>query len=579
MNIYFDDLTKDFQGKIVFEDISGSINNNEKVGLIGSNGVGKTTLARIIAGMESYEKGSINYSPYGLKIQYLNPNDFNFETIKVSEYLSPLSKEDNKLLTDTQVRIKKALSQAGLEEDILARQINSLSGGEKTKVMLCRAIIDDFDLLILDEPTNHLDLETRAWLEGFIKALSKTVLIISHDRYFLDEAATCIWELNKDELKSYSGNFTSYKLQKENETKNTIKEYDKQQQKIKELERNIALRKEWYDKAHKAAGQNDFWRSKAKKQVSIMHAKEKALERLEDNKVEKPKADAAPAFDIINKNLSSIKLPKYLMRINDLHKSFGERVLLKNASLNLIKGDKAAIIGKNGSGKTTLLKMINGLDKNYSGSISINPSVKIGYFAQELETLDLNNSILDNVLSPPFTISEVRLLLASLLFKGDDVFKKVHSLSMGEKSRVAFAKLMLSQANVLLLDEPTNYLDIVSREKIEEVLQGYKGTILFVSHDRYFINNIANKIFELDNETIVTWEGNFKDYIKNKNTPKDSNKDFSLKSIKEEISKLDLELAFLSGKLSEASDEDEKEKLNNRFLEVSRILRALKDKI
>lgn len=537
MNIIFENLNKDYEGKIVFEYINGRINNNEKIGLIGINGVGKTTLARILAGNEGYEGGSIRFSPPSLKVIYMN-------------------------------------------ESYYEKEASSLSGGEKTKELLKETLNKDFDLLILDEPTNHLDMDSVSWLESIINSMKKTVLIISHDRYFLDRTANKIWELSAKELREYEGNYSSYKLQKEKDTRNQLKKHEKQQREIKHLNEVINDRKDWFDKAHKAARQDDFLRSKSKKHVSIMRAKQKQLQRLEDNKIKRPREEIAACFELLNKGMSDIKLPQYLVQGKDLDKSYGEKIILSKAVFSVTRGDKIALLGKNGAGKTTLIKILNRLDEDFRGSITINPSVKIGYFAQELETLDYDKSILDNVLLEGVTQREARLLLACLLFRGEEVFKQVNSLSMGEKCRVAFAKLILSGANMLVLDEPTNYMDIVSKEKIEEILEEFQGSMLFVSHDRYFVNRLSNKILQLENCKLTAYPGGYEEYLnklENDKRAKESKEDYN--AIKDAISRLECELAFISGKFNEKLTEEEKQALNDRFIKTAREINEYKNKL
>lgn len=567
MNVIFENLYKDYEGKIVLSNITGRINENDKIGLIGINGVGKTTLAKIIAKLESYEEGILKYSPGNIKVIYLNQNSDNYKRISVYDFLFE-TLNDRKKDKTYQVKLKQALVEAGLSEQLYSKQFGLLSGGEKTKLALCRVLIEEFDLLILDEPTNHLDMEGCKWLENFLNGLRKTVLIISHDRYFLDKTTNKTWELSAKLLREYEGNYSSYKQQKEIETKNIAKECDKQEKKIEHLKEVINDRKNWFDQAHKAAGQNDFARAKAKKHVSVMRAKEKELERVEKNKIDRPKGDTAAYFDILNRSLINTKLPRYLVQVYDLSKRYENKNIFSKASFNIMRGEKIALLGENGSGKTTLLKIINGLDKEFEGRVNINPSVKTAYFAQELDNLDYDKSILENVLCYGANHAEARMLLACLLFKGDEVFKLVKNLSMGEKCRTAFAKIILSEANLLVLDELTNYMDIVSKEKIEEILCEFKGTILFVSHDRYFVNRLATKIIEIHNEKLISYPGTFDEYISRKQNSDSNNTDY--KAIKDIISKLECELAFLSGKFNEKLSEDEKAELDRKFINISR---------
>lgn len=580
MNIIFENLYKDYSGKEVFSSISGRINEGERVGLIGINGVGKTTLAKLLEGVEEYEQGSIKYSPSYIKIVYMNQSLEVDKERTVYQELYEIFKKQGLENSRASVETEKTLSKFELKKDIWQNSIYRLSGGEKTRLLLCRALAEDFDLLILDEPTNHLDVESIQWLEKFINKLNKTLVIISHDRYFLDKTANKIWELSKNELREYEGNYSAYKAQKEIELRNTMKEYDKQQAKIEHLEDIINERKNWFLRAHKAAGQDDFRRAKSKKHVSIMRAKEKELERTLENKVERPKSDAAACFEILNKNIINTRLPQYLIQISDLNKSFEDRTIFSNASFSLKRGDRTALVGSNGSGKSTLFKIICGFDKEYQGNISVNPSVKIGYFAQELEGLNYEKSILDNVLYEGYTQGEARLLLACLLFRGEAVFKTVKNLSMGERCRVAFAKLILSGANVLVLDEATNYMDIVSKEKIEEMLLEFQGSILFVSHDRYFVKKLANNIAAIEDKKVVNYIGGYEEYLNSKEDKKlksSLNKDYQ--DIKDNIFKLECTLAFLSGRFNEKLTVEEKERLNDEFIKIAREINILKSKL
>ena len=578
MNISFSGLTKGYEGKTIFENIKGQISDGDKVGLIGSNGVGKTTLVKVLTGREDRDAGEISYSPSYIKTLYI-PQHIEFEKgISVYEdivkFLFQWTKYNNSDdVGDIDALAKTALNRVGLEEDIWNHQAISLSGGEKTKLVLARIFVCNFDFLILDEPTNHLDMDSYEWLEDFIRNLDKPMLIISHDRFFLDNVVNKIWELTSKELKLYQGNYTNYRMQKEIEIKNITKEYQKQQAKIQQLKAVISDRESWYHRAHKSAGQNDYLRARAKKHAGTLKAKKTQLERLEQERIERPHKKLSPAFNIINKNIIGKKFPRFLIQGKNISKSFGENQVLKNISFNIQRGDRIAVIGANGSGKTTFLKTICGIYDDHSGSLRINPSVNIGYFSQELENLDYEATVLDDVIKEGATLQETRLLLACLLFRGDDVFKKIGNLSMGEKGRVAFAKLILSGANLLVLDEPTNYMDIQSKEKVEEALEEFQGSIIFVSHDRYFINRLANRIFLIENKKLRTFEGSYEYYLSKSRKEKiDQEKERQHRDIAESIMKLELELAYLGGKLDQTIDEEEKEELNRRYLELAREL-------
>lgn len=580
MSLRFQGLYKSYQGKTVLENISGSINGKDKIGLIGINGIGKTTLARILAGEETPDQGEIKLSPADSKILYIEQYPLFDDTVSVYDELLRLAVSDSSSkITDIETKVKMTLNKVGLEQQKWGQRAASLSGGEKTKLALCKAMISSYDLLILDEPTNHLDLKSYDWLEEFVHSLDKPVLVISHDRYFLDKVANKIWELTANGIKVYPGNYSDYKVQKENELKTIAREYEKQQMEIKHLREVINERKNWYENAHKAAGTHDFYRSKAKKHANVFKAKRKQLERLEETEINKPEKTVAPGFQVINKNIIGTKFPRFLVRGKNLSKSFGEKKILQGVSFDIRRGDKIAVIGDNGAGKTTFLKTICGLEK-YSGTISINPSVKIGYFAQELDSLHHDASVLEDVLSVGATIDDARSILAALLFRADDVHKIIDNLSMGEKGRVVFAKLILSGANLLVLDEPTNYMDIPSKEKIEDVLDEYMGSIIFVSHDRYFIKRLANRVFVIDNQNLYCYDGDYEYYLaKCKEQKMNEEIGVKYKDLAESISRLECELAFLGGQLNEVVDEEEKEVLSNKYLAVAKELNEQKGRL
>lgn len=573
MNINFTQLSKSYKEKTVFEKITGQISEGDKVGLVGVNGVGKTTLAKLLAGLEEKDSGTISYSPSFMRVLYIEQYPVFDENLTVYDEAFKVASYSHGSRPDIETIVEKNLVKVGLEDDKWGQKAMSLSGGEKTKLTLFKACVSEFDFLILDEPTNHLDTGSLEWLEEFVLKIDKPILVISHDRFFLDKVANKIWELTSWELKAYEGNYSSYKVQRGIEIKGLTKEYNKQQMKISQLKQEINDRKNWYNSAHKAAGTNDFYRSKAKKHAKVLKAKQRQLERIEKEKIDKPEKPVSPAFEIINKNIADRKLPKFLVQGKNLCKRFDNRQIFQDVSFNIRRQDKIALIGENGVGKTTLLKIICGLDEDFSGKLEISPSVKIGYFAQELDNLNSEATILDDVLIEGYTVEETRLLLASLLFRGDDVFKKIGNLSMGERGRVTFAKLILSGANLLVLDESTNYMDIISKEKIEEVLEEFSGSIIFVSHDRYFVRRLANKIFTIEDRKLHCFEGDYEYYLtKRKHQEKNKEIGADYRTISENIKRLELELAFLSGKLDKTMDEEEKEKLNEKFLAVAREL-------
>ncbi|HBX23288.1 MAG TPA: ABC transporter ATP-binding protein [Desulfotomaculum sp.] len=576
----FHELSKSYHGKTVFKNISGEINDGDKVGLVGLNGIGKTTLARLIANRESCDAGKIVYAPPHLRILYIEQHPQFDSYASVYEAILNVPTKNLQQTRDTETIVKKSLNKIGLNEAIWSQRAVSLSGGEKTKLALCRIMVTNFDLLILDEPTNHLDTKSCEWLEEFIGQLDKPMLIISHDRFFLDRAVNKIWELTARGLKMYEGNYSAYRTQKEIELKNMAREYNKQQLKIQHLKQVINTREDWYQSAHQAAGQNDFYRSKANKHANVLKAKRKELERTESAKLDKPVKPVSPAFEVIKKSIRGKKYPPYLVQGQNLGKSFGRNIIFQGISFRIKRGDKIALIGANGVGKTTLLKTICGLDQDYQGTVTINPAVKTGYFAQELNNLPYGATILDSVLTAGTTAAEARLLLANLLFRGDDVYKSIANLSMGERGRVAFAKLILSGADMLILDEPTNYMDIESKEKIESVLEDFKGIILFVCHDRYFIQRVANRIFTIDNQKLNCYDGNYDYYLaKCREQQVKDNIGAAYGQLTDNIRRLECELAFLGAKLNEKMDDTEKKQLNERFLAAAKELHAQKKRL
>lgn len=582
MAIVFKDISKIYNGKVIFEKISGRINDGERIGIIGINGVGKTTLLRILMGFEEKDSGEVSYTPESIKFGYLNQysqfenNSTVFDELYKSGFISVNSSFNN---DSYKSRLKKTLLNAGFSEKDFTKTASKLSGGEKTKLSICKMLIQNPDVMVLDEPTNHLDMESIKWLESFLNKINKTVIVISHDRQFLDNTVEKIFEMKHDSIREYKGNYSQYKITKENELKCQLREYEKQERDIKHLKEVINDRKTWFESAHRAAGQNDFLRGKSKKHIKVMRAKQKQLDRIEEKRVKRPERDSAAAFEYLaNGVLEGKKLPEYIIQFKNIYKSYEKKVIFQDASFDVKRRDRIALIGRNGSGKSTLIKMIVGEEDYDKGCISINPSLRIGYFSQELDNLDFNKSILDEILELGVTVQSARLVLGSLLFKGENVYKRIEVLSMGEKCRVAFAKLILSGCDMLILDEPTNYMDIVSREKIEEVLYDYSGTVLFVSHDRYFVRCTANRIFEIEEGKIKIYEGNYEYYTSKKaedEKKNNSRKDYNY--IQDEIRRLECEIAFISGRLGDAGlRNDEKQELDVRFIEISRKINEYK---
>ncbi len=574
MSLIFEGIYKSYHDKMVLKSISGAISKGEKIGFIGSNGIGKTTLARILAGMEIPDKGTIEYTPPKVLIIYQQQYPDFLPGASVYDELYQAVSKNSGANESIDTIVKKSLNQMEISESLWGKQAIYLSGGEKTKLMLCKVLTKDFDLLILDEPTNHLDMESAASLEKAIKRIKQSVLIISHNRYLLNHVADRIWELTPVGLNSYKGNYSAYKIQKENEDKHTAKEYEKQQLRIKQLNQAIRNRRNWLASVQK----NSDYKNAAKTQASAIKAKEKELARLLSNRIEKPRQVKLPAFDFINKfQVQSNKLSPVIVRANQITKAYGENVVLKDLSFTIGRSDKIALLGANGAGKTTLLRIICGIDQQYQGELSLDPTLKIGYLSQEFEEFNADGTILANVRTANKSTEDIRTFLACLLFKKNDVFKKIKQLSMGEKSRVAFARLILSGANFLVLDEPTNYLDIYAKEKIEEVLERYSDGILFASHDAYFVQRIAGKIMLLEYGLLKLYNGDYDYFLgKRKNESRENTVGIDVINIRNRILQLECDLAFIGGKLNERLSDDEKRNLNEDYLKRAHELNELK---
>lgn len=594
MTISLSNIVKSFDGNIIFKNISCTIYDGDKVGLIGVNGVGKTTLIKILMGEEEYDEGVVSITPSYLKIAYLKQLCDIDENVTVSEKLNSfaraMSTEGNS--SNYGKRLREALINIGFKERDLNKNIGKLSGGEKTRLSLCLVLSENPDVLILDEPTNHLDLEGIKWLEKFLQSIDKTLIIISHDRLFLDNTVNKIFHMKEDRIKEYRGNYTDYKRQEEH-IKNTLKNTQaKQDREIKKLESLLDERMDWYNKAEESKkinykrfkGQNRHYKQSSSKHMAVYRSKAIRLTKLKDNRVEVPKDDECANFNTIGTTLKEeVKVSKYIIKVNRLKKTFGNKVIFNNVAFHVKGRDKIALMGNNGSGKTTLLKILLGIEKEDSGTVSLNPSLKIAYFAQELDNLNLDNNLVEEIRSCGLDKEESMKVLGNFLFKGEDLFRKIETLSMGEKCRVAFAKLLTKDFNMFILDEPTNHMDIASKENIEKALREYEGTIIFVSHDRYFVKTIATRIFSIENQDIKVYEGDYEYYLYKKEEEKLKSKvGISYINVKDEIIRLECEMAYLTSKLKNKhvdinfNGEDENVE---RFFYLSQKLREYKSQI
>ncbi|MHC6178590.1 ribosomal protection-like ABC-F family protein [Clostridium sp. JNZ X4-2] len=533
-------IHKSYGIKIILEDITFNINEGERVGLIGPNGAGKSTLFDILTNKSNYDNGDLyidKSKTLGYLTQHLSLNSSNTiydemytvfqDLVNLEKRLSKLESlmnepydlhnenYHNKLIDDYttlselytnrggytyKAEINKVLKGLGFSEDEYNRPINVISGGKKTRVALCKLLLTRPDILLLDEPTNHLDLDAIEWLEDYLKGYKGTVIIISHDRYFLDAITHSTIELINGHVNHYSGNYTKFLELKKKNYEIQLKAYNIQQMEIKKQEEIIQKYR-------------SFNREKS---IKAAESREKMLNKIE--RIAPPDKDKEIKNVIFEAQLNS---GNDVLHIEDLCKSFNNELLFENLNLEIKKGERTAIIGENGCGKTTLFKIIMGKLKEDYGICTLGKNVSIGYYDQEQSDLNPEKTIIDEVWDkfPKLTATEIRNSLASFLFTGDEVFKKISSLSGGEKCRINLLKLILSKSNFLLLDEPTNHLDITSREALEKALSNYNGTLLVISHDRYFLNKSVNKIYELSKNGMKEYLGNYSYYVEKKTNP------------------------------------------------------------
>ena len=528
-------VDKKFNDVPLFSDVTFHINEMERVALVGSNGAGKTTLLRIIAGELTADSGeittakdkTIGYLPQ--QLGYHSENSIYEELLEVKseivdldrsirnmeEQMQHVSGKDlesllekyHRLQTEFEAKdgyacksqIMGIINGLGFGGKDMEQCINTLSGGQRTRVALGKLLLLEPDLLILDEPTNHLDLPSIQWLENYLSSYKGGVMIVSHDRYFLDRIAEKVVEIENGKAVSFTGNYSVYAEKKEQLRHTQLKEYEN-------YIRNVKHQEEVIEKLR------SFNREKSIKRAE---SREKMLEKM--TPVEKPvEAQKTMHFELTPEKTSG----NDVLYVDDFSKSFGEKHLFEHISFDIHRGERAAIIGKNGTGKTTLLKILCELEAADSGIAKLGTNVEIGYYDQEHNVLHDDKTIFDEIHDdyPDLNNTRIRNVLAAFLFTGDDVYKKISLLSGGEKGRVSLAKLMLSKANFLLLDEPTNHLDIESKEILEEALNQYTGTVLYVSHDRYFINKTATRIMELTEHKLLSYQGNYSYYLEKKET-------------------------------------------------------------
>lgn len=526
-------INKAFGINEILKNVSFHLEEREKAALIGPNGAGKSTLFKIIMHELSADTGEVIVAR-GKTIGYLAQHqelksgqtiyqellEVKKDVLEMEEKIRIMEQQMktvtgsrlDALLTDysrlthqfelengyaCRSEVTGVLKGLGFEEEEFSKTVDTLSGGQKTRVALGCLLLSNPDIILLDEPTNHLDMDSIAWLENYLMNYKGAVFIVSHDRYFLDKVVTKIVEIDQGNVRMFQGNYTAYAQKKAMIREAEYKAWMNQQQEIKHQEEVIAKLK-------------SFNREKSIKRAE---SREKLLDKMEV--LEKP-AEENPEMRL---TLSPrIVSGNDVLTVTGLSKSFPRQPLFSDVSFSLKRGERVAVIGANGTGKTTLLKILNGILLPDEGEIELGSKVQIGYYDQEHHVLDMNKTIFEELSDayPYLTNTEIRNVLAAFLFTGDDVFQPIHTLSGGERGRVSLAKLMLSEANFLILDEPTNHLDIVSKEILEKALNSYTGTLLYVSHDRYFINQTATRILNLTNRSMVNYIGNYDYYLEKK---------------------------------------------------------------
>lgn len=523
-------ISKSFGSNEIIRDATFLVNEHEKVAIVGVNGAGKTTLLKILTGEESADGGSVTLAK-DAKLGYLRQiNNVDSALSIIDELYTVIEpilnmekrmsqmQEDMKHLTGSELeelyssytalthsyelmdgyaaksRVVGILKGLGFEEADFDRKINTLSGGQKTRVFLAKLLLEEPDIILLDEPTNHLDLRSIEWLESYLLNYKGAVIIVSHDRYFLDKIVSKVIDIENGNVQMYLGNYTDFSNKKQMLLDAKMKEYLNQQQEIKHQEAVITKLKQF----------------NREKSIKRAESRQKQLEKIE--RVEAPQTYSE------NMRLSldiSKESGKDVLTVYNLSKSFDHKKLFEDINFEIKRGERVAIIGDNGTGKTTLLKIINGLLNPDTGEVIYGSNVSVAYYDQEHQVLHMDKTLFDELSDtyPEMTNTQIRNILAAFLFTGEDVYKKIADLSGGERGRVSLVKLMLSKANFLLLDEPTNHLDIVSKDVLENALNNFPGTVCYVSHDRYFINKTATRILDLTENRLLNYIGNYDYYI------------------------------------------------------------------
>ena len=585
-------ISKSFGSNEIIKDANFLVNEHEKVAIVGVNGAGKTTLLKILTGEEHADSGNVILAK-DAKLGYLrqiNNVDSKLSIIDelytviehilsmekrmldLQEQMQHLSGEaleelyssytaltHNYELMDgyaAKSKVTGILKGLGFNENEFDRKINTLSGGQKTRVFLAKLLLEEPDIILLDEPTNHLDLRSIEWLESYLLNYKGAVIIVSHDRYFLDKIVSKVIDIENSVVTMYSGNYSDFSAKKQMLIDTKMKEYLNQQQEIRHQEAVISKLKQF----------------NREKSIKRAESRQKQLEKIE--RVE------APQTHIENMRLSldiSKESGKDVLSVNNLSKSFDEKHLFSNINFEIKRGERVAIIGDNGTGKTTLLKIINGLLSPDSGEVIYGSNVAIAYYDQEHQVLHMDKTLFDEISDtyPEMTNTQIRNILAAFLFTGEDVYKKIGDLSGGERGRVSLVKLMLSKANFLLLDEPTNHLDILSKDVLESALNSFPGTICYVSHDRYFINKTATRILDLTGNRLLNYIGNYDYYIEKREAVEGAANLISNESKEKSVEISDSKQEWIENKTAQA----QKKKLSNALNKCEKEIEKLEEKL
>ena len=587
-------ISKSFGTDEIIKDATFNIEDREKAAIIGINGAGKSTLLKIIVGELSADQGEVAFakdSTYGYLAQHQNLSSDNsiYDEVlstrqdilsmeasirRMEEDMNNLSGNELDTLMEQYTRLTHdfdlaggyayrsevtgVLKGLGFGENDFSLNVNTLSGGQKTRVALSKLLLSKPDIILLDEPTNHLDMSSISWLEGFLSDYKGSVIIVAHDRYFLDKIVSKVIEIDNGTVTTFSGNYTDYASKKAVSRNTKLKAYMNQQREIKHQEEVITKLKQF----------------NREKSIKRAESREKMLDKIQI--LDKP----STLNDKMNIRLEpGIESGNDVLKVTRLSKAFDGNRLFNKISFEIKKGERVALIGNNGTGKTTILKILNGIIPADSGVVELGSNVYIGYYDQEHHVLDPDKTLFQEIQDayPDLNNTRIRSTLAAFLFTGDDVFKYIRELSGGEKGRVSLAKLMLSNANLLILDEPTNHLDITSKEILENALNSYTGTVLYVSHDRYFINSTATRIIELTANTLVNYIGNYDYYLEKKDI-------LTAAVIKESVSPTDSDNTSVSSNtkeqwLSSKEEQARLKKLKNNLARVEEQISSIEERL